>query len=481
MLVSADLNQNIAQMKKLFDRDKTMITRRVTPPGWPEGAICLFFCDGMVNATSINENIIRPLTLMAPPAKGVDRLRYLEESVVQTNEARQSDDWNDLVYSMVYGDTILFCSGCEKALVLNTKGFAMRGIQEPDGETVLKGPREGFTEGILRNLSMLRRKLRVSELKQEYLTLGTVSKTVCALCYIDGVVDQKVLAEVRSRLKTVDMDGVFDSNYVAEMIRDHKKSPFKTIGTTERPDVVAAKLLEGRVALFVDGTPVVLTMPGILIESFQSSEDYYVGFQFAAISRILRMAGFFLAISVVPIYIALMTFHAEMLPTPLLLSIASARQGVPFPSVLEALGLLTAFDLLREAGTRTPSAIGQTLSIVGGLVVGSAAVEARFASAPMVIIIAFSGITGLMIPKLKSAVIIIRLGLIALVSCAGLYGYLIGMAALLAHLASMQSFGVNMLASSPLAELGNHEDSLMRVPFARMKKSGRFLSRRERT
>ena len=190
------------------------------------------------------------------------------------------------------------------------------------------------------------------------------------------------------------MDGVFDSNYVAEMIRDHKKSPFKTIGTTERPDVVAAKLLEGRVALFVDGTPVVLTMPGILIESFQSSEDYYVGFQFAAISRILRMAGFFLAISVVPIYIALMTFHAEMLPTPLLLSIASARQGVPFPSVLEALGLLTAFDLLREAGTRTPSAIGQTLSIVGGLVVGSAAVEARFASAPMVIIIAFSGITG---------------------------------------------------------------------------------------
>ena len=190
MPVSADLNQNIAQMKKLFDRDKTMITRRVTPPGWPEGAICLFFCDGMVNATSINENIIRPLTLMAPPAKGVDRLRYLEESVVQTNEARQSDDWNDLVYSMVYGDTILFCSGCEKALVLNTKGFAMRGIQEPDGETVLKGPREGFTEGILRNLSMLRRKLRVSELKQEYLTLGTVSKTVCALCYIDGVVDR---------------------------------------------------------------------------------------------------------------------------------------------------------------------------------------------------------------------------------------------------------------------------------------------------
>lgn len=481
MPVSADLNQNITKMQKLFERDKTMVTRRVSPPGWPEGAVCLFFCDGMVNTVSINENIIRPLTAMTPPPKGADRLRYLEESVVQTNEARQSDDWDDLVYSMVYGDTILFCSGCDRALVLNSKGFAMRGISEPDGETVLKGPREGFTEGILRNLSMLRRKLRVHELKQEYLTLGAVSKTVCALCYIDGIVDPKVLAEVRRRLKRVKMDGIFDSNYVAEIIRDHKNSPFKTIGTTERPDVVAAKLLEGRVALVVDGTPVVLTMPGILIESFQSSEDYYVGFQFAAISRALRMTGFFLAISVVPVYIALMTFHAEMLPTPLLMSIASARQGVPFPSVLEALGLLMAFDLLREAGTRTPSAIGQTLSIVGGLVVGSAAVEARFASAPMVIIIAFSGITGLMIPKLKSAVIIVRLGLIVLVSFAGLYGYLIGMAALLAHLASMQSFGVNMLSSSPLAQMGSHEDSLIRAPFARMHKNGRFLSRGKRT
>jgi len=479
--VSVELKQNIDKMHRLFDRDKTVITRMVNPAGWPAGEICLFFCDGMVSSASINESIIKPLTLMAPPPEKTDRLRYLEQSVVQSNEARQSGDWDDLVYSMVYGDTILFCSGCDKALVLNTKGFAMRGIEEPDGETVLKGPREGFTEGILRNLSMLRRKIRVSELKLEYMTLGSVSKTVCALCYIDGIVDSAVLLEVRRRLQTVAMDGILDSNYIAEMIRDHKKSPFKTIGTTERPDVVAAKLLEGRVALVVDGTPVVLTMPGILIESFQSSEDYYVGFQFAAISRFLRMAGFLLAISVVPVYLALMTFHAEMLPTPLLLSIASARQGVPFPSVLEALTLLTAFDLLREAGTRTPSAIGQTLSIVGGLVVGSAAVEARFASAPMVIIIAFSGITGLMIPKLKSAVILVRLGLIALSACAGLYGYILGMAALMMHLASMQSFGVNMLSAGPLSELGSHEDSLMRAPFARMKKRGRFLSRGERS
>ena len=477
MPVSVDINQNIAKMQQLFARDQTMITRRISPPGWPEGEICLFFCDGMVSSMSVNESIIGPLTQMAPPPRGADRLRWLEEGVVQSNEARASGDWNDLVCSMVYGDTVLFCGGCDKALILNTKGFAMRGISEPDGETVLKGPREGFTEGILRNLSMVRRKLRVSELKLEYLTLGSVSKTVCALCYIDGVVDPEVLAEVRKRLKAVKMDGILDSNYIAEIIRDHKKSPFKTIGTTERPDVVAAKLLEGRVALVVDGTPVVLTMPGILIECFQSSEDYYVGFHFAALSRLLRMIGFFLAVSVAPVYIALVNFHAEMLPTPLLLSIASARQGVPFPSVFEALLLLAVFDLLREAGTRTPSAIGQTLSIVGGLVVGSAAVEARFASAPMVIIIAFSGIAGLMIPKLKAAVILVRLGLLALASCAGLYGYMTGITALVVHLASMQSFGVNMLACGPVSGQGSREDSLVRAPFGRMKPGGRFLSR----
>lgn len=476
MPVSVNLKENMEKMQKLFERDKTMITRKVTPSGWPQGEICLFFCDGMVNSTSVNDSIIRPLTYMAPPPEGADVLQYLERSVVQSNEARQSSDWDDLVYSMVYGDTILFCEGCGAALVLNTKGFAMRGIAEPDGETVLKGPREGFTEGILRNLSMLRRKIRVSELKFEYMTLGSVSKTVCALCYIDGVADKDVLCEVRRRISQVSIDGILDSNYIAEMIRDHKKSPFKTIGTTERPDVVAARLLEGRVALIVDGTPVAITMPCVLIESFQSSEDYYVGFQFAAISRILRMAGFFLAVSVAPVYISLMTFHAEMLPTSLLLSIAAARQGVPFPSVLEALLLLTAFDLLREAGTRTPSAIGQTLSIVGGLVVGSAAVEARFASAPMVIIVAFSGITGLMIPKLKAAVIFVRLGLLALSAAAGLYGYMAGMAVLVMHLASMESFGVGMLSSSPLSGMGSCEDSTIRMPFSRMRKSGRFLS-----
>ncbi len=475
MPISGDFQADVAEMQRLFERDKTMVTRKVSPKNWPEGEICLFFCDGMVRSSSVNESVVKPLTLMDGPPTG-DVMDYLERSVVQSNEARQSDDWDDLVYSMVYGDTILMCKGCKKALVLNTKGFAMRSISEPDGETVLKGPREGFTEGILMNLSLIRRKIRVSQLKMEYMTLGSVSKTVCALCYIDGICDKGVLKEVRRRLRGVEMDGILDSNYIAEMIRDARLSPFKTIGTTERPDVVAAKLMEGRVALVVDGTPVVITMPGILIESFQSSEDYYVGFQFAAISRVLRMVGFFLAISVVPVYIALMTFHTEMLPTPLLLSIASARQGVPFPSILEALALLLAFDLLREAGTRTPSAIGQTLSIVGGLVVGSAAVEARFASAPMVIIIAFSGITGLMIPKLKSAVIIVRMGLLILSACAGLYGYLAGMACLGIHLASLRSFGVPVLDSGPLCQLGSHEDSVIRVPFSRMKKKGRFIA-----
>jgi spore germination protein KA len=259
------------------------------------------------------------------------------------------------------------------------------------------------------NLSMLRRKLRTTDLKMEYKTFGTRSKTKACICYLGSLVNKDVLAELNKRLESFSIDGTLDVNYISEMIRDAPISPFKTIGSTERPDVVAAKLLEGRVALFLDGTPVVLTMPIFFIESFQSDDDYYLNYYFASIGRILRIMAFFIATSIPAIYIALVDFHQEMLPTPLLISISAARQGVPFPTVVEAICMLAVFELLRESGSRMPTMMGQALSIVGSLVIGQAAVEAKIVSAPIIIIAAASGIAGLMIPRLKGAIILLRL------------------------------------------------------------------------
>jgi len=363
-------------------------------------------------------------------------------------------------------------------LILGSKGFAKRGIEEPSGETYLKGPREGFVEPLLHNLAMIRRKLRTTNLKLEYFTLGENTGTDCCLCYIDHLVDRSALVSVRKRLAQIVIDGIIDSNYVAELVKDNRMSPFRTTGSTERPDVVAAKLLEGRIAILIDGSPVAITIPHIFLENFQAGEDYYVDVFFAGINRILRILGFLAAITVLPCYLALVAFHQSYMPLPLILSIAKARQGVPFPILLEALLLSLAFDILREAGARTPSSIGQSLSVVGGLVIGQAAVEARLVSVPVLIIVAVSSICSLITPKLKAATLLWRTVLMFLGVYFGFYGFLLGLICIMILLAEQKSFGVSYLSSLPLSQQGSAEDSVIRSAFWKMKKFGRFLAER---
>lgn len=480
--LSKSLETNMQEMRKIFGEDGTLLEHRFSPTSIRAAGIecCLYCIDGMVNSVVVNDSIIKPVVLLSTrPGTGEDLAVFLERQVIQSNEIKRTNRFEELLRSLLYGDTVVFCHGSGEALIVGTKGFMKRGISEPQNEPYLKGPREGFTEPMLHNLAMLRRKLRTEALRLEYFSLGDSTDTACCMCYLDDTVDRKVLAKLRERLAKIHIDGVLDTNYVAELIRDSWRSPFRTTGTSERPDVVAAKLLEGRVAILVDGSPVVLTVPHIFLEFFQSGEDYYVNYSFAAINRMLRVLGFFISISTVPLYIALIIYHQELLPLSLLLSISKATQNVPFPAVVEALLLLFQFDILREAGSRTPSSIGQTLSVVGGLVIGQAAVEAQMVSAPMLIVVAFSGITGLIAPKLKSGVAISRMLLILLAALYGVYGYLIGMLLLLAYLSGQSSFGVPMLASLPLSQQGSAEDSYVRLPFRRMKKFGRFLSEKE--
>jgi len=479
--VTSSLDENIKNMKDLLGNDKTILVHRFRPADKSGATLecCLFCADGMVNSALINDSIIRPVVLHKPTvAIGRDKLSYLEERVLQTNETKQIDDYDTLIYSLLYGDTIVFCEGCSKALIVGSKNFQRRGIEEPPNEPLLKGPREGFTEPILFNITLLRRKVRNKDLIIEYFQLGQVSQTTCCICYIKGCAKEHILKELRRRLESVKIDGVLDSNYVAEIIRESKWSPIRNTGSTERPDVAAAKMMEGRIVLLVDGSPVALTVPYIFLEGFQTPEDYYVNFAFVAINRALRVFGFFVSVSILPIFISLMRFHRELIPSRLLLSMAASRQGVPFSIIAEAIMLLLAFEILREAGSRTPANMGQTLSIVGALVVGQAAVDAHIVSPAMLIVIAFSGITALIVPKLKSTIIWVRLGLLLLSIFLGLYGYILGMLWLLLLLSEQSSFGVPALSNLPLVRLGNAEDSIFRIPFHLMKKKGRFISGR---
>jgi len=474
--LSTKISENIELIKTVFKDDGTLITREIENQIDPSANFCIVYTDGMVDNKLMNEDIIRPLVQFKFSRKSLDLIDVIAKQVTLSDSVEKTSEMDKIEQAIIYGDCVLLVDGYAEVLLLNTKGWNTRSISEPDSERVLRGPREGFNEAIMVNLTMLRRKLRTPDLKMEYKTFGTRTKTKACICYLGDLVNKDVLAELEKRLETFSIDGTLDVNYIAEMIRDAPASPVKTIGSTERPDVVAAKLLEGRVALFLDGTPVVLTMPIFFIENFQSDDDYYLNYYFASMGRILRIIAFFVSTSIPAIYIALVTFHQEMLPTPLLISISMARQGVPFPTVLEAIFMLGTFEILRESGSRMPSMMGQALSIVGSLVIGQAAVTAKIVSAPIIIIAAASGIAGLMIPRIKGAVIILRFFFLICASILGLYGYMFGVLALFIHLYNLSSFGIPIMTNAAALDFQDNKDTYVRAPWWYMKKRPKYLS-----
>lgn len=294
--VAGTVEENLEIMNTLFSDVDIMRYKHIEDKNHRKYAIA--FSDGMVSAAIINESILRPIMCSAGVEEGPDFLERLVSEVVQINEAELTDDYRKIVESVCSGDTVLFADGSDSAAILNTKSFPVRAISEPDSEKNLGGPREGFTESIVQNISLIRRRARTSDLKVRHLTIGKRTQTCVVVCYLNAVVNRPVLDEVLKRLKCVDIDGVLDANYLAELICDHKRSLFRTIGTTERPDVVVGKILEGRIAIIVDGTPMVLTAPFLFVENFQVGEDYYLDYYYASFSRLIRMLGFMMTISV---------------------------------------------------------------------------------------------------------------------------------------------------------------------------------------
>lgn len=471
------LEQNIKMFKKIFANDDTFVFRHLVNQQDQRIKCCILFIDGMVKNEIIYESIIQPIVrnkLLNYEKDIIDDLYY---GVIESNNIERVTNVDTIIESTISGDTILLIDGKAEALIISTKGWQTRSIEEPDAEKALRGPREGFTESLLVNLSLLRRKLKTPDLKFNFRTFGDKSRTKACICYIEGIANEKILQELNKRLDEINIDGVLDTGYIQELISDHPFSIFDTIGFTERPDVAAGKLLEGRITLILDGTPFALTVPHIFIEYFQTNEDYFINFYTGSVSRLIRILGFVLTISIPAIYVALTTFHQEMIPTSLFMSITAARKGIPFPIVVESLSMIIIFELLREGGARMPTYIGQALSIVGALVIGQASVEAKLVSAPMVIVIALSSITGLLISMMKTPALLLRIIFLFLASFLGLYGYIFGITGLLIHLLEMRSFGIPYMSNVDLLSLNFQDlkDTYIRAPWWYMKNRPKFI------
>ncbi|MED4207362.1 spore germination protein [Neobacillus mesonae] len=493
--ILASIHGNISKVKETLGNSDDIIVReiRLGKEGRVKG--CLLYIDGLIDSGANHNFIMESLMLnlrttdieAAQGLTGLTLLQYLKEMVLTVGDIHDIADFAGLIESLLSAKVILLFEGYTEGFAIEMKGAKERSVEEPTTETTIRGPREGFTENLRVNTSLLRRKIKDPNLWIESKKIGKVTNTNVSIMYIKGIVNDKIVEEVRRRLDAIDIDSILESGYIEELIQDKTWTPFPTMYHTERPDAIAADLLEGRVAIFVDGTPFVMTVPVVFPQFLQSPEDYYNRADITTLLRFLRYVGFFIALLAPSLYIAITTFHQEMLPTLLLITLASQREGVPFPAFVEAITMEVTFEILREAGLRMPRAIGQAVSIVGTLVVGTAAVDAGFASAAMVIVVAITAISSFIVSNYELAISIrmLRFPFMALAASFGLYGIIVGLIAMILHLCSLRSFGVPYMAPFGPFIKDDQKDAVFRIPrwamFSRPRLIGENNLKREHT
>lgn len=395
----------------------------------------LIYIDNICDSKYISEFIIQPLI---DCNRIIDSVDTLIEGVLHSNNVGVVSNSEEAIMQILRGCVVIVIDTFEKAIFCEAKNVAKRNVAIPQTEAVLKGPREGFNDNIVDNISLLRRRINNQNLKFESSVMGEKSNTTVVLAYIKDTVDEKVLNYVKERIDSVKYDYIMDTNYIESVLKE-KNTLFDVIGHSEKPDKVASQLLEGKVAILVEGSPNVATVPYFFIENFQTGDDYYINRYYANFSRGIRWIAFIIAIFLSAIYIAVTTYHFSLIPIVFVFRLAVSRSGVPFPTFLEVLLMFLFFQLIKEAGIRLPQPIGQAMSIVGALILGDAAVGAGVTSQSTVLIVALSSICYFLIPKLYGGITLWSLLLIFFASCNGLPGFYVGFFMLITHLSSLKT------------------------------------------
>lgn len=468
--VSSRLDINVDALRTIMAGNSDFVLRQfaIGPEGKLQAAVA--YLDGMTDSDMLHKTVLKPLmnnqnTAVNGPDGSVS-FDHIVNSLLVAADLRIVEDYKQIMSGLLYGDAVVLVDGHKKALLVSIKGFNTRAVSEPVSEGLVRGPREGFTESLRTNTVLVRRRVQSPNFIIEQMTIGRVANTNVAIGYVRGIVDPKLVEEVKKRLSRIQIDGVLESGYIEELIEDSPLSPFPQVNNTERPDRVAQAVMSGRVAIFTDNTPYVLIVPAEFVSFMQSPEDYYGRYILGCFVRWLRYFALLVSLLLPSLYIAVTTFHQEMIPTPLLVRIAASREGVPFPALVEALLMEVTFELLREAGLRLPRPVGQAVSIVGALVVGEAAVSAGVVSHLMVIIVATTGIASFVNPSFNMAISmrILRFPLMFLAGTLGLFGVMAGLLMILVHMCSLRSFGVPYMAPLAPYHRSGMKDVFIRAP-----------------
>ena len=466
--VSPNLNDNILALEQVFQDSIDFVVRKTSFGPSGQVRIALVYLETLADQESLSDFILEPLNYLSFMEYEVTKIpSKVIEILPAALKIQEESNWAELVKEMVTGYALMFIDGYDRALAMEVRHWPERSISEPQNETSVVGPREGFVENLKTNASLLRRRLRTPDLALEAVTIGTTSHTSIIICYLKGIADDKLVEKVRQRVQAINAEAMYSVNLVSEFLADVRYTPFRLFATTERPDKLASVLVEGRIGILADNTPSALIIPSVFWQFFQSSEDYYEHYPFATINRGLRMSAFIIVVGLTAAYVAAATFHQEMIPTPLLLAMAAAREPVPLPTVLEALLLEAILEGLREAGLRLPKPAGQAVSIVGALVMGQAAVEAGLVSPQVVIVVGLGAVASFLIPDYSfvNALRLIKFFFIVLAGAFGAFGLVLGYMVLGVHLNSLQSFGIPYTAPVTPFFWKNMKDIFVRAPW----------------
>ncbi|MEH7117159.1 spore germination protein [Neobacillus vireti] len=464
LVPSVSMNEQI--LKQVFENCSDIVFRSILINRQTQ--MLLIYVDGLIDSKILEQVVLKPMMFEDMP----DRLQKvgsigkpIQDQLFAISEVKTVSKISEVIEGVLKYNVAVLTDGESQALLADLKGFEKRGIEEPGAELSVRGPRDGFTETLRVNTSLVRRRIRSPKLKMEPFSIGDLTQTDIVITYIEGIASNSVLEEVRERVGRIQIDGILESAFIEEFIEDLPFSPFPQIQNTERPDVVCASLLEGKVAIFVDNTPFVLIVPMTFWTGLQAAEDYYERSIYTTFIRFIRFILINISLFLPSLYVAVTTYHPQLIPTNLLISIAAAREGIPFPTAVEALMMEFLFEGLREAGVRLPKPVGSAVSIVGALVIGQAAVQAGIISAPMVIIVATTGIASFSFPRynLGTAYRMLRFPMLLLAGILGLYGVAFGALAIIIHLTNIRSFGIPYLSPVAPQVPRNLKDALMRA------------------
>lgn len=464
-------SQNMIYVKELFKDNSDMVFREFKIGSFSGG---LVYIDGMADKDLLNDFLLEPLMENANESTTPQQLK---DKIIAISDMKEIKKLSDGINAVLSGETLVFIDDLGAAFTIANRAWPNRGIGEPSGETVIRGSREGFTETIRFNTALVRRRIKDTRLKIEASKAGKRSKTDLAIMYIEDIVNNEVLEELKLRLKDINLDAVLDSGYVEQYIEDSSTTPFPQVQSTERPDVVAAALYEGRVAILVDNSPFALIVPAVLASFFQSPDDYYNRWMSGSVVRIIRLFAIVASLMLPAFYVAVTTYQTGIIPTKLAYAIAASREGVPFAAYVEALLMEAALAFLIEAIIKLPKPVGSTIGIVGGLIIGQSAVSAGLVSPIMVIVLGLTAITTFLIPNytVTTAFSYFRILFILMAAILGLYGIMLGFILLLIHLTRIESFGIPYLAPAVDLVASDLKDLYIRMPLKMFKKRPEFL------